>query len=129
MRASRSSGAATPAPASLRAAMAPFRAKFTHHEAGTLWMGDDPSVSVTDPNCRFHGIRNVYVAGPALFPTIGSPNPMLTGIALVRRLGDHLLPPPPIAVAEDGFKPLFDGKQKSKDLFTNWLMAGGGGFT
>jgi choline dehydrogenase-like flavoprotein len=100
----------------------------THHEAGTLWMGDDPSVSVTDPNCRFHGIRNVYVAGPALFPTIGSPNPMLTGIALARRLGDHLLPPPPIAVAEGGFKPLFDGTQKSKHLFTNWLMAGGGGF-
>ena len=100
----------------------------THHEAGTLRMGDDPTLSVTDPNCRFHGIKNAFVASPALFPTIGSPNPMLTGIALARRLGDHLLPPPPIAVAEDGFQSLFDGTQKSKDLFTNWLMAGGGGF-
>lgn len=66
----------------------------THHEAGSLRMGDDPNTSVTDANCRFHGVKNAYVVGPALFPTIGSPNPMLTGIALARRLGDHLLPPP-----------------------------------
>ena len=26
----------------------------THHEAGTLRMGDDPNKSVTDANCRFH---------------------------------------------------------------------------
>jgi GMC oxidoreductase len=66
----------------------------THHEAGTLRMGDNPGDSVTDANCRFHSVKNTYVAGPALFPTTGSPNPMLTGIALTRRLGDHLLPPP-----------------------------------
>ena len=55
-------------------------------------MGDNPGDSVTDVNCRFHSVKNTYVAGPALFPT-GSPNPMLTGIALARRLGDHLLSP------------------------------------
>jgi choline dehydrogenase-like flavoprotein len=67
----------------------------THHEAGTLKMGEDPKTSVTDSYGRFHGIENAYVVGPALFPTIGSPNPMLMGLALARRLGDHLLPPPP----------------------------------
>jgi choline dehydrogenase-like flavoprotein len=100
----------------------------THHEAGTLRMGDDPTKSVTDANCRFHGVKNAYLASPALFPTIGSPNPMLTGIALARRLGDHLLPPPALAAAETGFKYLFDGTQKSTDFFAKWLMAGGGSF-
>ena len=54
----------------------------THHEAGTLWMGTDPTRSVTDHQGRFHHTDNLYAAGPALFPSIGSPNPMLTGIAL-----------------------------------------------
>jgi hypothetical protein len=98
----------------------------THHEAGTLRMGEDPNKSVTDPNCRFHNVTNAYVAGPALFPTIGSPNPMLTGIALVRRLGDHLMPEPPLAVSEPGFKYLFDG---SDAQLANWEMAGGGSFS
>ena len=97
----------------------------THHEAGTLRMGDDPATSVTDANARLHAVANVYVAGPALFPTIGSPNPMLTGIALVRRLGDHLLPPAPAAVAEPGFAYLFDGSAAQHVL---WRHVGGGGF-
>ena len=62
----------------------------THHEAGPLWMGDNPATSVTDVNGRFHFVSNAYVASPALFPTVGSPNPMLTGVALARRLADHL---------------------------------------
>ena len=98
----------------------------THHEAGTLRMGDNAADSVTDVNCRFHGVKNVYVAGPALFPTNGSPNPMLTGIALARRLGDHLLPPPPQPLS--GVAYLFDGTQKSAEFFANWIMAGGGNF-
>jgi hypothetical protein len=78
----------------------------THHEAGTLLMGDDPAVSVTNADARFHHVPNLYVAGPALFPTVGSPNPMLTGTALARRLADHLGTP---FVAEAGFTSLFDG--------------------
>jgi len=100
----------------------------THHEAGTLRMGDDATKSVTDANCRLHGITNAYVASPALFPTIGSPNPMLTGIALARRLGDHLLPAPRPASAENGFRYLFDGTQKSAEFFAKWRMAGPGNF-
>jgi len=98
----------------------------THHEAGTLRLGDDPNTSVTDPNCRFHNVTNAYVAGPSLFPTIGSPNPMLTGIALVRRLGDHLMPEPPAPAPEPGFTYLFDG---SDAQFANWQIAGGGSFS
>ena len=40
----------------------------THHEAGTLWMGTDPTKSVTDGDGRFHHTENLYAAGPALFP-------------------------------------------------------------
>lgn len=97
----------------------------THHEAGTLRCGEDPSKSVTNPDCRFHRIANAFVAGPAVFPTIGSPNPMLSGIALLRRLGDHLIPEPPLAAAEAGFTYLFDG---SEAQFENWQMAGPGNF-
>ena len=60
----------------------------THDEAGTLWMGTDPVKSVTDPDGRFHYTENLYAAGPCLFPTIGSANPMLTGNALARRTAD-----------------------------------------
>src|SRR4029453_10349364 len=49
----------------------------THHEAGTLRMGTNANTSVTNEEARFHHVANAYVAGPALFPTIGSPNPML----------------------------------------------------
>src|SRR5260221_2446156 len=55
----------------------------THHEAGTLWMGS-PGTSITDKDGRFHHISNAYVAGPALFPRIGSANPSLTAMALAR---------------------------------------------
>ena len=95
----------------------------THHEAGTLWMGTDPAASVTTPDARFHHVVNAYALGPALLPTIGSPGPMLSGIALARRLGDHLAAPPPSPDLEDGFAWLFDGTAAS---FGRWLQAGPG---
>lgn len=98
----------------------------THHEAGTLRMGDDPAKSVTNSDCRFHTVSNAYVASPALFPMTGSPNPMLTGIAMARRLGDYLLPPPPLPLP--GVAYLFDGSQKAADFFSKWLQAGSGSF-
>ena len=90
----------------------------THHEAGPLWMGDAATPSVTDADCQIKGVANAYVAGPALFPSVGSPNPMLTGIALVRRLGDTLIPPPALFNAEPGFTVLFDGVH-----IDNWRMS------
>lgn len=62
----------------------------TYHEAGTLWMGDDPNQSVTDANGRFHHIQNAFACDQSLFPTVGSVNPALTGLALARRLAEHL---------------------------------------
>lgn len=95
----------------------------THHEAGTLWMGTDPARSVTTPDGRFHNVVNAYALGPALLPTIGSPGPMLSGIALARRLGDHLVAPLRPAALEDGFTWLFDGTAAS---FGRWRQAGPG---
>ncbi|HYR21468.1 MAG TPA: family 16 glycoside hydrolase [Chthoniobacterales bacterium] len=99
----------------------------THHEAGTLWMGESPQSSVTDDWGRIWEIDNLYVVGPALLPTIGSPNPMLSGVALARRVGDRLVPTPaPPTTVESGFQYLFDG---TKEQFANWRVAGGGSFS
>lgn len=98
----------------------------THHDAGTLWMGTDPATSVTNEFGRIHDTTNCYVDAPALFPSLGSPNPMLTGVALSRRAADLLeasvLPRAarPSAAAA-GFTALFDGTIGS---FKKWQLAG-----
>src|SRR4051794_27763061 len=92
----------------------------THHEAGTLWMGA-PGVSVTDTNGRFHHVSNVYVAGPALFPVIGSANPSLTATTLALRTADAIVTSRAI-LPDPAFKPLFTGTRQG------WVMAGGGDF-
>lgn len=89
----------------------------THHEAGTLWMGTDPAASVTDTDARLHHVDNAYVAGPALHPSVGSPNPMLTGTALARRLADTIGRPTAFVPAP-GFTALFDGFNTGK-----WRMS------
>jgi choline dehydrogenase-like flavoprotein len=61
----------------------------THHEAGTLFMGAR-GASYTDEFGKLHAMQNVYVVGPALFPTLGSANPSLTALALARRTAQHL---------------------------------------
>jgi choline dehydrogenase-like flavoprotein len=92
----------------------------THHEAGTLWMGTDAATSVTDTYGRFHHLHNAWVAGPALFPTLGSANPSLTALSLARRTAQAIvelsLP------VEPGFRTLGSGG------LDGWQMAGTGGF-
>jgi choline dehydrogenase-like flavoprotein len=61
------------------------------HESGVLAMGEDPASSVTDTDCRFHAIRNLYATGSAVFPTCGSYNPTLLGIALAHRLARRVI--------------------------------------
>src|SRR4029077_18298337 len=86
----------------------------THHDAGTMRMGDNIADAVTNDFGRIHDTTNCYIAGPVLFPTTGSPNPMLTGVALGRRTGDLLnasvLPgPDPVVspLSDAGLRPLF----------------------
>lgn len=62
----------------------------TYHEAGTLWMGDAPASSVTNTIGRFHHISNAYACDQSVFPTVGSVNPVLTGLTLSRRLAESL---------------------------------------
>jgi choline dehydrogenase-like flavoprotein len=62
----------------------------TYHESGTLWMGDDPATSVTDANGRFHHVANAYCVDQALFPALGSVNPVLTGLTLTRKIAEHI---------------------------------------
>jgi hypothetical protein len=62
----------------------------TYHESGTLWMGDAPASSVTNSFGRFHHISNAYACDQSLFPTVGSVNPVLTGLTLARRIAEHV---------------------------------------
>jgi len=113
----------------------------THHESGTLFMGTDPAKSVTDEFGKFWESDNLYAVGPALLPVMGSPNPMLSGVALAQRTGDQILrettskaPSGPMAVQaarptalpETGFAPLFDGSERT---FNNWNFVGGKPFS
>jgi len=91
----------------------------THHEAGTLWIGTDPASSVLNLDGQFHGIQNAYVAGPAVFPALGSANPSLTAFTLARRTARAIAQkaiPAPTPGAFSLLNPTLDG----------WQMAGAG---
>ena len=60
------------------------------HHMGTTRMAENPKDGVVDPNCRVHGISNLFIAGSACYPTSGAPNPTLTLTALTLRLSDYL---------------------------------------
>jgi choline dehydrogenase-like flavoprotein len=60
------------------------------HHMGTTRMHVEAKLGVVDPDCRVHGIENLYVAGSSVFPTSGYANPTLTIVTLALRLGDHL---------------------------------------
>ncbi|MEN4475750.1 family 16 glycoside hydrolase [Mycolicibacterium cosmeticum] len=85
----------------------------TYHESGTLWLGDDPATSVTDVHGRLHHMSNVLCVDQSLFPTVGSANPVPTGLALSQRAARHIVSrltsAPVISTVEDGFESLFDG--------------------
>ena len=55
------------------------------HHTGTTRMADDPRHGVVDRDARLHGVDNLYVAGPSVFPTNGYANPALTTVAMALR--------------------------------------------
>jgi len=62
----------------------------SHHEAGGMAMGTDPTRSVVDPFGRCHGVTNVIVADASAWPTVSPANPCLTITALARRQAAQL---------------------------------------
>jgi choline dehydrogenase-like flavoprotein len=93
----------------------------THHEAGTLWMGDSPTTSITDANGKFHHIRNAFAVGPSVFRSVGSANPSLTGLTLARATVEavHAALTPQTSAT---LKHLYNG------TLNGWQQAGDGGF-
>jgi choline dehydrogenase-like flavoprotein len=68
-----------------------FRYMGSGHIAGTCRMGDDPATSVVDSQLKSWDLKNLYIAGSSVFPTLGTANPTLTIAALSMRLADHLV--------------------------------------
>jgi choline dehydrogenase-like flavoprotein len=60
------------------------------HHMGTTRMHTDPKKGVVDENSRVHGLANLFIAGPSVFPTSGYANPVLTFLALTVRLADRV---------------------------------------
>lgn len=61
------------------------------HSCGTLRFGKDPATSVLDPNCRVHGVRNLFVTDSSFMPTSTGINPSLTIAANAIRVADHIV--------------------------------------
>jgi choline dehydrogenase-like flavoprotein len=60
------------------------------HHMGTTRMDDSPRGGVVDRHCQVHDIDNLFIAGSAVFPTVGYANPTLTILAMSLRLSDRL---------------------------------------
>jgi choline dehydrogenase-like flavoprotein len=61
------------------------------HFMGTTRMGDDPRTAVTTKDAQVYGTRNLFIAGPSLFPSYGFANPVYTILALSLKLTEHLI--------------------------------------
>jgi len=113
----------------------------TYHDSGSLWMGEDATKSVTDSTGRFHHVRNMFCVDQAVFPRVGSANPVPTGLLIARR-GAEAIANTGLAVTEspttqgklvfhtpeDGFTALFQFDRDVR-LPRGWEQRGGGGFS
>jgi choline dehydrogenase-like flavoprotein len=61
------------------------------HLHGTCRMGEDPSTSVTDADCRLHDTDNVYIGDGAALPFPSGANPTLTIQAVALRAARRML--------------------------------------
>lgn len=60
------------------------------HHLGAARMSVNPADGVVDPDCRVHGVENLFIASGAVLPTSSQANPTLTIVALALRLADRL---------------------------------------
>ncbi len=63
----------------------------TMHIMGGTIMGDDPTESVTNSFGQVHGLPNLVISGPSLFPTNGGVNPTFTAHALAARSAERVI--------------------------------------
>jgi choline dehydrogenase-like flavoprotein len=68
-----------------------FRVQNTAHLMGACRMGDDPSSSVVDRNCRSWDVPGLYVCDGSVFVSSGASNPSLTIQAIAARTADQLI--------------------------------------
>ena len=61
-----------------------------HHMGGTR-MSINPSTGVVDTDLKVHGTKNLYVAGPGVFPYFDWHGPTYSAVMLGMRLKNHLL--------------------------------------
>ncbi len=61
------------------------------HPCGTTRFGNDPRKSVLDPQCRVHGMRNLWVVDAGFMPTSMGVNPSLTIAANALRVADLMM--------------------------------------
>ncbi|MFB2772796.1 family 16 glycoside hydrolase [Pelatocladus sp. BLCC-F211] len=96
----------------------------TYHESGTLWMGTDYTKSVTDANGRFHHVSNAYCVDQSIFPTVGSANPVPTGLTLSRKIARSIIEryTSQDVSSEGGFETLYRGNFKAD----GWEIVGSG---
>ena len=62
----------------------------TCHLNGTARMGDDPTSSVVNADCRCWDIPNLWICDGSVFPTVGGVNPSLTIQAIACRTADRI---------------------------------------
>jgi choline dehydrogenase-like flavoprotein len=67
-----------------------FDKRTPSHQCGTVRMGNDPTSSVVDPDCRAHDLRNLYVTDAGVLPTSAAVNPALTTAAVTLRAAKKL---------------------------------------
>ena len=61
------------------------------HATGTVRFGKSPETSVLDKNCKFFGIKNLFVLDGSFMPSSGGVNPSLTITANSLRVSDHIV--------------------------------------
>ncbi|MFZ5441574.1 MAG: GMC family oxidoreductase [Myxococcota bacterium] len=60
-------------------------------QGGTCRFGKDPATSVLDPDCRAHGVKNLYVVDGSFLPTSGGVPITLTIAANSFRVADRMI--------------------------------------